>query len=367
MPETAATYLFAGGGTGGHLFPGIAVAEELQHESPGARCVFVGSGRTLEQPLVSKRGFEYATIPAEPWRQLFRNPLRFAWRNWKALQAAKQLLREHQPRAVIGLGGYASAPLVWAAGQTGIPTVLLEQNSVPGRANRWLSRRADLVCLSYAESVAGFRRSTKTVLTGNPLRRELCQWPLAREEPTRPTLLILGGSQGAQPLNAAVPFAIAELQPLLHGWVVRHQVGTGHVAEWQAVYAREQLQVEVVDFISDMRAAYAEATIVVSRAGATTLAELACAGLPSILVPYPQATENHQRKNAEALMQAGAAEMVPQHADPQLTAAQLTLVLKQWLVDPQPRYRLSYAIRRLARPHAAAEVCRHLRELCATP
>ena len=167
------TFVFAGGGTGGHLFPGIAVAEELRRRNPSTRIVFVGSTRAIELSIVAEHRLEHRMLTVEPLPQLRRNPLRFAFRNWQAWRGAIRLLKELRPTAVIGLGGFASAPLVWAASRHRIPVVLLEQNVIPGRTTRWLSRFADQVCVSFAETRPRLARARSVIVTGNPVRAEI--------------------------------------------------------------------------------------------------------------------------------------------------------------------------------------------------
>ena len=359
--DTARTYIFAGGGTGGHLFPGIAVAQELQQRQPSDRVLFVGSEKDLEQSILLRLQFEHRSLPVQSLALLKRRPLCFALQNWQAWRAARRLIREERPDVVIGLGGYASAPLVWAAARARIPVVLLEQNVIPGRTTRWLSRSASSVCVSFPEASRQLSTSSRVTVTGNPLRREITA--LHRQCDTRTTettdrreLLVLGGSQGADSLNDAVQSAVLTLKPELAGWKIVHQTGPRHVDAIRQAYESMSLDALVKPFFDDMADRYQAAELVISRAGATTIAELACCGLPMILLPYPQAADDHQRANARAVSDRGAALIVEHAANPLETAKTLASKLKSLLVDPVRRQAMSVAAMELARPNAAAAV-----------
>lgn len=364
MASTSPLFLFAGGGTGGHLFPGLAVATELQRREPAARIQFVGSERSLERALVIQHGYDHRTLPSEPLTQLWRRPWSFAWRNWRAYRIARQWLIADRPAAVVGLGGFASAPVVMAAHRLGVPSVLLEQNSIPGRSTRWLSRWASVVCLAYPQSVSHFSARVPTRLTGNPLREEIAALARFERFETQPlTLLILGGSQGSQPLNAAVIEMFTAEPQLLGGWKIVHQTGAAQSKSVLESYQKLSVSAEVAPFFHDLQERYQRATVVISRAGATTLAELACAGIPAILVPYPQAADNHQLHNAEAFAEAGAAITCKQGATPQQTGEELARDLKGLIQAPSRRADMSEAMRSLALPDATALVADAVQQL----
>lgn len=357
MASLSPLFLFAGGGTGGHLFPGLSVAEALRARDPKVRIQFVGSERSLERALVIQHGYDHRTLPSEPLTQLWRKPWSFLWRNWRAYGMAREWLQQDRPAAVIGLGGFASAPIVMAAYRLGIPALLLEQNAIPGRSTRWLSRCARVVCLSYPQSVAYFNRRIETRLTGNPIRAEIAA--LARVERTElepPTLLILGGSQGAQALNAAI-IEMWKSQPhLFAGWNVVHQTGVAQCAAVQQEYQALKRPADVAPFFYDMDQRYQSANLIISRAGATTLAELACTGIPAILVPYPSAADNHQWYNAQAFEEAGAARTCLQKATAAETAVELMKQLTGVADNLQRRAEMSEAMRSLAQPAATENV-----------
>lgn len=362
-------FLFAGGGTGGHLFPGIAVAEELRRRRAATGILFVGSERPIDQRILAQSGFETAPLPTESLATLKRAPWRFAWRMGRALRIACRLLRDRRPAAVIGLGGFASGPIVWAASRQRIPVVLLEQNVIPGRATRWLSRWAETVCVSFDETIERLapRYRPRCRTTGNPVRREIAAMASGKcrensAESRRPTLLVLGGSLGSRSLNALMTAFAGASQASLTGWRIVHQAGD----EADAVrgrYPAAGLDVDVRPFLDDMPAELRQADLVVGRAGATTLAEMACAGLPAVLVPYPHAADDHQRANAEAYVRGGGAVMVLERGETSQTLAEFTAALRTLLQDEARRRAAAEAMRSLSRPGAATEVADLLEQI----
>ena len=357
------TYIFAGGGTGGHLFPGIAVAEELKRRNASARILFVGSQRSIEKTIVDEYSFEHHRLTIEPLRTLTRNPAKFLWRNQQAYRTAKRLLQNRNPAAVIGLGGFASVPVVLAAASLRSPVILLEQNIVPGRATRWLSSRASLVCVSYPETRSEFPSSVATSLTGNPIRTEISDLyhrPVESCTQTQPTLLILGGSQGAQALNDAVVSAVVKQHDLLTDWKIVHQTGSQQIEAIRRKYADSNLDAEVQPFFPNLSEWYSQATLVISRAGATTLAELSCSGTPAVLIPYPNSVRDHQLLNARAYEAAGAARIVEQCTNPAVTAEKLSTLLAELIVNQKARRQMQQSMRTFAIPNAAANVVNQL-------
>ncbi|HEY0985284.1 undecaprenyldiphospho-muramoylpentapeptide beta-N-acetylglucosaminyltransferase [Schlesneria sp.] len=363
--EAAPTILFAGGGTGGHLFPGIAVAEQLRQRSPSRRLIFIGSNRPIEVSIAADHHLEHRMLPVESLAVLKRNPVRFLWRNWQAWRSAQALLKELRPAAVIGLGGYASAPLVYAASRQRIPVVLLEQNAIPGRTTRGLSRYANQVCLSFAEAQSYLPRARRVTVTGNPVRAEIARLHHPAEDhadtvvspvDTGRHLLILGGSQGADSLNAAVLKAVAALREPLANWQIDHQTGPRDVEVARQTYAQLGLKAEVSSFFREMPALYERASLVISRAGATTLAELACAGKPVVLLPYPHAADAHQHANAKVFVDREAALLVEHAHSSDETALQLSRNLEKLIRDPYLRHRMGNAALSLAHPDAAAAI-----------
>lgn len=365
--------IFAGGGTGGHLLPGIAVAEELDSLGPYT-ITFIGSNRPVEQQIIERSGFRHLALASSSTADLKRAPWRFFWNNSRAYFQARRILKAERPTVVIGLGGFASVPVVLAANWLKIPVVLLEQNIIPGRANRFLFSRATLVCTSFIETLFPMRPSgmPRIVCTGNPVRRQIAQIVDSQQAVSDETLLlILGGSQGALAVNQAVLSLLEQdRQSLPHRLHVVHQTGqTGwpHAAE---VYQRLQaddpdLKVTVEPFFSDLTEWYSRAGLVISRAGATTLAELACIGCPTVLIPYPNSIGDHQLVNARFYESQGAALLVEQNSDPAVTGQLLRAAVADVLSDSSKTEAMSEAMRRLALPQAAGRVSEEIIDLAA--
>jgi UDP-N-acetylglucosamine--N-acetylmuramyl-(pentapeptide) pyrophosphoryl-undecaprenol N-acetylglucosamine transferase len=352
-----ATYVFTGGGTGGHLFPGIAVAQELRRRQPSSQIVFVGSTRAIESTIVAEHGFDHRTLPVEPLPTLKKNPFKFVWRNWQALRAAKRLLNELNPTAVIGLGGYASAPLAWTAYRRQTPVILLEQNVIPGRTTRALCHYANHICVTFADTRDYLPKARDVIVTGNAVRTEIAALH-AQDRPVtmRHEMLILGGSQGADSLNEAVLATLHAMRGELSNWSIAHQTGPRQVDQVRQAYRDLELEVNVEPFFHDMAVRYAAATLVISRAGASTLTELACAGTPMILLPYPHAADDHQRANAQVFAKAGAA-LIVEHAETvESTAKQLTTALRQLKDDPARWPSMTRAAKELAHPDATQRI-----------
>jgi len=349
--------MIAGGGTGGHLFPGIAVAEAARRRDPNGAILFVGSERGLETRVVPGAGFDFEALPAAPLRgRGARDRSRAIAGLVASVPRARALVRRFAPDAIVGLGGYASAPAVIAGRLTRTPIVLLEQNARPGLTTRLLARLAERVCVSFPESAACFAPG-KAVVTGNPVR-----WSdgagAASASQTVPTaerrgiaLLIFGGSAGARTLNHAGPGLAAALADV-PGLSIVHQTGADAVSSVRGAYAAAGIAADVRPFIADMRAAYAAADVVICRAGATTIAELAALGKPAILVPYPYAADDHQRANADSLVRAGAATMV---LDAEASGERLAAEVRR-LLAPDARTTMAARVRELARPDAARRV-----------
>lgn len=355
------TLILAGGGTGGHLTPGLAVATELRQREPDARIVFVGSDRPIDQRLLA--GHERRVMTLLPLRSAWRSPARFAWAWWQAHRQARALLAEVRPHVVCGLGGLASIPLVRAAHQAGVPTLLLEQNVIPGRANRWMARSAHRVCVSFRETIDLLPHPDRCRLTGNPVRPPFASLASAELRPVTnlSTVLILGGSQGAQPLNDALLAQLPQSPAVWKDFHWVHQTGETGTDELRTAYQRAGLSCEVAPFYPDLERRIPQAAVVVSRAGATTLAELACAGVATVLVPYPQAADDHQRANARAYSAHRGAVVVEQEgAEP--FPLRLANTLTRLLAEPVARQELAGHLRSLAHPDAAArvvdEICR---------
>lgn len=356
MSETARV-LFAGGGTGGHLFPGIAVAERLMGDV--ARIGFVGTGSKLERSQALVRGFDYFDVPAVSSSDLRRRPLRSLWCGWRSCRRASTVIEQFRPTAVVGLGGYASAPLVWAAFRRRIPITLLEQNVVPGRATRLLSRWADRVCVSFEETQHCLPRTRDCRWTGNPVR--YCRVDTEKVAGDS-VVLVLGGSQGARSLNGAMPEVLAKCLVVPSGWQVVHQCGRGDTAAIRRAYRAAGVRARVEPFLENVQQWLESADLVVARAGATTLAEMACAGSTGIVVPYPLATDNHQRANAMWYVRRGAARIVEETSGRDALIEGLVREVGVLLGSREDRRRLGEAMRNISQPDAAAAVASVLSE-----
>ena len=346
----ARTILIAAGGTGGHLFPGIAVADELKARDPETRVVFVGTPRGLESRLVPKAGYELEMLPILPLNgvgpvRMLKGVLALPW----AMVKAVQLVRRLRPAAVLGVGGYAGGPIVLVAALLRIPTVVLEPNAKPGFTNRVLKPFVRHAACSYEETRRLF--GSKGVVTGNPVRGGFAK--LAPKWHVPPlTLLAFGGSQGARVINHTLTAAL----PLLPGpdkLRIVHQTGPASRDEVATNYNAAGRKAEVLPFLDDMETRFAQADLVLCRSGATTAAELAAAGKASVLVPFARAADDHQRENARALEAAGAARMIEEK---DLTPERLATVLTEVLGDAARLTAMEEAARKLARPDAAARV-----------
>jgi UDP-N-acetylglucosamine--N-acetylmuramyl-(pentapeptide) pyrophosphoryl-undecaprenol N-acetylglucosamine transferase len=347
--------LIAGGGTGGHLFPGVAIAEELRARDPGATIRFVGTARGIEARVLPELGWDLALIEVSGLKTVgLWGALRGMFRLPRALWQARRIVRQFAPDAVIGVGGYSSGPVVLMARLGGVPTAICEQNSIPGLTNKILGKVARRVFLAFDES-RRFFSAKKVILAGNPVRRALLE-QLAAAAPAREDatvhVLVSGGSQGAVAVNQLAATALAGLAKT-HALAIVHQTGERDLAATQARYAAAGVTADCRAFITDMAAAYRRADLVIGRAGATTVAELAIAGKPAVFIPYPHAADNHQELNAREMAGAGAALMFRQ-AD--LTADGLADALRPLVTDGARRDAMGAAMKALAKPAAAATV-----------
>lgn len=353
--------LIAGGGTGGHLFPGIAVAREVATRYPDAHIRFVvGHGR-MESEILARYGYSVASIDVEGLKgRGVKKGMSVMVRLPKSIFQSAAILRKFAPYWVLGVGGYSAGPVCLAARLMGIPTAIHEQNSFPGLTNRLLSRVVSKVLVSFEESRGHFKRE-KVVLTGNPVRRELLSTPEGQDKGVGDfTILVVGGSQGARAVNIAVAGALDVLKDGGEYPRVIHQTGELDHDRVVEDYRRRGIKGEIVPFIQDMAAAYGRADLVVSRAGATTIFELAALGKPSILIPYPYAANQHQEINATCLAAGGGAIMIPQRA---LTGEALAEVLTRYISDPRALQAMGRAALKMARPDAAARIVDELMEM----
>jgi UDP-N-acetylglucosamine--N-acetylmuramyl-(pentapeptide) pyrophosphoryl-undecaprenol N-acetylglucosamine transferase len=343
------------GGTGGHLFPGLAVAEQLQKR--GCAVALLISPKDVDQEAVkSASGMEIVTLPAVGLQN--HNYFSFACSFWKSWRAAKTFFRSRRPQAVLAMGGFTSAPPILAAKTAGARTFLHESNTIPGRANRFLARFVDEAFIGFPGAAARLR-ARKVTVTGTPVRSQFqpgaaapCRAAL-RLEPGRPTILVMGGSQGASGVNDLILSVLPLLGNRTAAWQWLHLTGPGNVEKVEQAYAARGFKALVKPFLKEMDLALGAATVAVSRAGASSLAEIAAVRLPSLLVPYPAAADNHQFFNARAFAATGAARMLDQKtAVPDQVAA--------WLGElaevPEVRAKIQTALAQWHAPRAAEEI-----------
>jgi len=308
--------IIAGGGTGGHIFPAVAIAHALQRLRPGTQLLFVGATGRMEMEKVPQEGFKIVGLDIAGFNRsnMLKN-LTLPFKIWKANMQAKAVLKDFKPHAVVGVGGYASFPVLNAAQSAGIPTLIQEQNSYAGKSNKILGRRAKAICVAY-ENMDKFFPKDKLILTGNPVREKIAHSTISRAEgqswlgmtPAKRTVLVVGGSLGAKSVNEAIDKSLEEI--LAEDVQVIWQTGKPY---YQTAVKRAKAfegKVKVFEFIREMDYAYAAADVVISRAGALAIAELCIIGKPVIFVPFPYAAEDHQTSNAMALVEHNAAMMV---------------------------------------------------------
>jgi len=329
--------LIAGGGTGGHLFPALALAKELRNISPAARITFVGTARGLEARVIPKEGYDIRFIRSEGLvgKGIFKT-MRACFRIPASLKDSYHILKDIKPDLVLGVGGYSSGPVVLCAKMMGVPTIIHEQNTIPGLANKILGTFVDTVAVTYHESIKNFP-ANKTYLTGNPIRADILKGSRDRGyenfslDRNRFTIFVFGGSSGSSSINKAVAEALVYLEPLKDHIQFLHQTGERECDSVKEVYRSRQFSGTVIPFAYEMADAYAVADLIISRSGATTLAELTACGKAAILVPYPHAAANHQEINARKLWDIGAAKMI---LEKDLNGKTLSDLIKHLLEEP---------------------------------
>lgn len=351
--------VIAGGGTGGHLFPALAIAGELKKTFSGVKITFVGTAKGIEARIVPKEGYDVRFIRSEGLvgksayrtvRSLLKIPL--------SLKDAHRILKDVNPDLVFGVGGYSSGPVLMCAKLMGIPTMIHEQNSLPGFANKVLGKFVDIVAVTYHESMKAFPEEI-TYLTGNPVRKEILEGNRERGckifslDERLFTIFVFGGSSGATRINKAVGEALAYLEPLKDRIQFLHQTGERDFGAVREIYRAREFRGTIVPFAHEMADAYAAADLVISRAGATTLAELTACGKAAILVPYPYAAGNHQEINARKLWDMGAARMI---LDRDLNGKTLSDIVIHLLENPDAIQEMERISRSLGSPEATRKV-----------
>lgn len=364
------TIFLAGGGSGGHLYPGVSVAEALREIDPGIRLIFLGTTRHIDQTILEPTGFEFIPQPIVPPHKSIAGLIRF-WRAWRETQdLVRRLLRDHRPRAVLGLGGYAAGVAVKLAAKEGITAALLNQDVIPGKANRYLVKYAQRVFCQYERTQRYLPASErhKFVHSGCPIRSDIRTLPTRESAAGRlgldlklKTLVVTGGSQGAQTLNEAVPLALEAVRR--SGWQVLHIASSAALPAVQSRYTQLGMPGRVIDFTPAMADVYAVADLMVSRSGGSTCAEIAACGIPSILLPYPFHKDMHQRANARELQTAGAAALIADQREARRNAEKLGPELEKLMHDDEYRRQMAEAAGKMGRPDAADQVARALLEL----
>jgi UDP-N-acetylglucosamine--N-acetylmuramyl-(pentapeptide) pyrophosphoryl-undecaprenol N-acetylglucosamine transferase len=348
-------FIIAGGGTGGHLFPGMAIAEALVEKEMGNEVLFIGTERGIESKVLKGGKFPLITIHARPLQgRSLLGKVKAIWSIPKAMREAYSILKDFRPQLVLGVGGYASGPTLIAAFLLGIKRVIHEQNVIPGMTNRILKWFSQRIFVSFEETKRYFP-SEKTLVTGNPIRREIFKG-IEKRKGDRFTLLIFGGSAGAHRINQAMIEGLERLQPIKSFLMFFHQTGKED-EEWVSKgYRNYGFEALVKPFFEDMATYYQRSDLVVCRSGASTVAELAVCGKAAILIPYPYAAHNHQLINAQKLVDLGAVRMI---RDEELSGSSLAQNILYLYDHPEECTRMEEKIRQVGRPKAAQEIAEH--------
>ncbi|WP_437191054.1 undecaprenyldiphospho-muramoylpentapeptide beta-N-acetylglucosaminyltransferase [Planctomicrobium sp. SH527] len=354
------TLIVSGGGSGGHLFPALAVIEALSESpSPPSRIVFFTTDRGIEQTVLTESPTEQIALSAVESVEFRKRPFRSIWKMSRAILQARRHMKRFPNPIVLATGGFGSLPGGIAAWRNRVPLILLEQNAVSGRATSLLSPLASKICTSFRQTEMNRRWSEKCVFTGNPVRRNIAEQWHRPQETDRKILLVMGGSQGAKMINQAMFNFARNHAQLLTGWKIVHHTGITDCPTAEAIYRECDVEAVVSPFFADMPALYRQAGLVVSRAGGTSLAEFACAGIPAILIPYPNSLRDHQAKNAQVFVEAGAALCIKQSdADFETGVAR---ELQRVLGNLHLREQMASAMHSLAVLDAAAQVVDVLR------
>ena len=367
---TKKRFLISGGGTGGHIFPAVAIANRIKTEVPDAEILFIGADDKMEMRRVPEAGYKieglhiYGMSRDFSVKGILKN-LKLPFVTMKALNRAKQIIREFQPDVAIGVGGFASGPALQAANSLGIPTLIQEQNSYPGVTNKILSRQVRRICVAY-DGLERFFPKEKIVKTGNPIRAEILQLQKKRPEsyeffglnPDKKTLLVIGGSLGAKSINQVMLANIGKIKQM--GIQLIWQTGESYYKQNEMALSMMQTEeIKIMPFIRNMNDAYGVADFIISRAGALAIAELGIVAAPTILVPFPYAAEDHQTKNALALVDKGAAILVK---DSEVSFA-LIPAFTELFNDSRKCAEMAEAMKQFAQPDAVAKIVENIMSL----
>jgi len=351
--------VIAGGGTGGHVFPAIAIAKRLAMKIANINITFVGTVKGIESKIVPREGYDIRFIKSEGLvGKGLLNTVRSAFKIPLSLKDSRRILKELKPELVLGVGGYSSGPVVLSASLMGIPTIIHEQNTLPGLTNKLLGKFVDTVAVTYHESIKFFPEE-KTYLTGNPVRMEILQGDRERGykkfslDRDLFTIFVFGGSLGAAHINKAMSEALAYLEPFKHKIQFLHQTGDRDLDAVKEAYRVREFKGTIIPFAYEMADAYAAADLIVSRAGATTLAELTACGKAAILVPYPFSAGNHQEINARKLWDVGAAQMI---LDKDLSGKTLAELIVYLLQEPDAISQMERTSKALGNPEATEKI-----------
>lgn len=351
--------LIAAGGTGGHIYPGIAVANEILRRDPESEVLFVGTARGLEKRIVPESGYQLSLINSAGLKNVgILGKLKGLSVLPKSFIEARKIIRQFRPHVVVGAGGYVSGPVLLMAAIMGVPTLVMDSNALPGFTNRQLARFVERAALSFQDALPYF--GSKGIVTGNPVRAEFFEIPAKGRSETF-HVLIFGGSQGARAINNAMIEGLDELSEFAGRATITHQTGEADFETVKSAYSGSKFtDADVRPFISDIFVEFGKADLIICRAGATTCAEIAAAGRAAIMVPFPLAADDHQRKNAEALERAGAVKMILQS---DLSGEVLAGAIKELIDSPETITSMELAAKELGRPDAAAATVNIIEEL----
>ena len=358
------TYIFAGGGTGGHLYPALAVAEQLLDTRGDAAIVFACSNRPIDRRVLATLDYAMVPQPIRPLPKRLRSAPGFLLSWWQSRKLARTLLRDLKPAAVLGAGGFAAAPLVKEASKSGIRTAMLNPDAVPGKANRYLAKYVDVMFTQFDSTASGLAPETaaRARTVGCPIRSGFAHADRSEAmdyfslDPGRKTLLVNGGSQGAMTINVAVAMLADDLGEFADSWQMLHVTGLSQVTEVADPTPGQAIPSTVLNYCDRMDLAYAAADLALCRGGASTTAELAASGTPAIIMPYPYHTDEHQRLNAAPMEECGAAIVCKDAADGPANARMLREHLIALLNDPDRMESMRTSSASMAHPHAARDV-----------